>query len=60
MNAHDVAIAALAHAQGDPDDQRGTKWHQLERGGGATPFPLLDLESRDANSIPYSQKTRPA
>src|SRR5262249_41867765 len=27
-------------------------WHQLEKGGGATPFPLLDLESRDAISIP--------
>ena len=25
---------------------------QLEQGGGATPFSLLDLESRDANSIP--------
>ena len=28
---------------------RGSK---LEWGGGATPFPLLDLESRDAISIP--------
>ena len=26
--------------------------HQLEWGGGATPFSLLDLESRDAISIP--------
>jgi len=30
----------------------GTNRHQLEKGGGATPFPLLDLEVRDANSIP--------
>jgi hypothetical protein len=30
----------------------GSNRHQLKWGGGATPFPSLDLESRDAVSIP--------
>jgi hypothetical protein len=30
----------------------GSKRLQLEWGGGATPFPFLDLKTRDAISIP--------
>jgi hypothetical protein len=33
-------------------ERLGSKRLQLNKGGGATPFPLPDLECRDANSTP--------